>query len=347
MECKVFRKRLTDLIEDNISYDLKEAMLDHIAECEACRALYEEELSIDETIEKGLSIDAGSFRSLRGDIMKSIDKDRYGKSPFKKFLYHMKKYRGTYTSVAAVITAAIFITPYISKNGIGFGAKKTEMMDQANAASQKAIKPASEPRAKGMAPEVLDKQQTFIAPENNALAIRRTDVYIPIIKKFDLDKTYKATFNTPWKTSDSKRYSATIEGKGEAASEEGIGRIIIKDSQTGQQWSFEMVENEKQFTPKSVTWIDEETLLIIVGLAHGTVSHGGQIYFLNINTSDVTLADPENKAKKDEKSEITKVLSVKKLPTNELELNLEMLVYEDDILNKNHTENRPIVIQFK
>lgn len=347
MECKVFRKRLTDLIEDNISHDLKEAMLEHIAECEACRALYEEELSIDETITKGLSIDPTSFRSLRADIMKSIDKDKYGRSPLKKLLYHIRKYRGTYTSVAAVITAAIFITPYISKNGIGFSARKTESREQANTALQKGAKPASESLARSIAPEASDRQNALKSADNNIFSAQNEEPYIPKFKKFDIDKTYKATFNTPWKTSDSKRYSATVEGKGEGAIEEGIGKVILKDSQTGEQWSFELIENEKQFTPKNVAWIDDETLLVIIGYGYGRVSLGGDIYFLNINTSEVTKADPENKAKTDEKSQITKVLAVKKLSTKELELNLEMLVYEDEVLNKNHTENRTIVIQYK
>jgi hypothetical protein len=352
MDCKVFRKRLIDLIEDNITYDLKDAMLDHIAECEACRAIYEEELSMDETIRKGLSINPSSFKSSRAEIMKNIDKNKYGTNPVKKMLNHLKKYRGTYTSAAAVIAAAIFITPYISRNGLGIGAKKSASFENASSlakpaaesardsASLKLEPPKEEARMQGAADtaDTADKKQS--------LAI--SEVYNASFEKRKLEKGFTPSFNTPWQDSANKKYSATLEGRGYSAEDEGVASIILKDLKTGEQWSFNLMENEMmQMSPRSVYWIDDENLLVVVGLAPGHASLGGNLYMLNVNSSETIIADPENKAKLMNGSVIMKVVSTKILPLEQLEITVQVSVYEDEIKNKYHTENRTIVVPFK
>jgi hypothetical protein len=348
MDCKIFRKRLTDLIEDNISHDLKDVMLDHITECEACRLLYEEELSIDEVIKKGLSIDPTSFRSLRGDIMKNIDKNKYGTSPMKKIINHFKKYRITYTSAAAIITAAVLITPLLDTTNIGFGAKKSESKQNKELVSSAVDSASGAADQKMSQPQVQGKSDIESAGANQSFEMRNLVEYSPKFEKKSLDKGFKPSFNTPWEDSISKKYSATVEGKGAEAFEEGIGVIVLKDIKAGTQWSYSLLDNEqKQFTPKNLKWIDDENLLVVIGYGYGMVDFGGEVYFLNINTNEITKADPQNAAKTSKTSQITKILSVKTLPSKELEVNIEVLVYEDENLNANHRENRTIVIPFK
>lgn len=356
MDCNVFRKRLTDLIEDNLSYDMKEAMLQHICECEVCRAIYEEELSIDEIIRKGLSVNPQSFRSLRSDIMKNIDKNKYGKSPLKKLLYHMKKYRATYTTMAALIVIAVFVTPYIMKNGLGSSMKKDSSFQNAASSTDNSFAKESKSQDLNISSsgangnlESYAAKETKEAPtagESNK-ALMREASYMPRFEKKQLDKSFKVTFNTPWQNSLNKEYSATVEGKGNQAQEEGIGNIILKDLSTKGQYSFSLLDNEqKQFSPKAVQWIDNEKLLVIVGHGQGTVDRGGDLYILNINTSQVVKADPLNSLNISDKRQITKILSVKLLSTNEVETKVEILVYDDDNYNISHNEEGTIIASF-
>jgi hypothetical protein len=350
MDCKIFVKRLTDLIEDNISYDLKDAMLEHITECEACRALYEEELSIDETIKRGLSIDPRFFKSSRAEIMKSIDKNKYGTSSMKKLINYLKKYRGTYTSLAAVIVAAIFIAPYISINGVSFGAKKSISYENASSLAKSTDKKSeSNAELRITAPQAQPKKEGAEATQDNSISINSFDLknYNVSFEKKVLDKQYNPIYNTAWEYSQTKKFSATVEGRGEASQDEGVATIVVREQKTGEQWAVSLLENEmKQMTPKFIRWIDDENLLVIIGLANGHASLGGRLYMLNISSLETRNADPENKANLQNSSEIMKISATKVLPNNQLEITIEVPVYDDDIKNKYHVENRTIIVPF-
>ena len=54
MNCSTFEKKLSDLIEDNISCDLKEAMLHHINDCKNCKELYTQEVKMDELLKNAV-----------------------------------------------------------------------------------------------------------------------------------------------------------------------------------------------------------------------------------------------------------------------------------------------------
>jgi hypothetical protein len=350
MDCKIFIKRLTDLIEDNISYDLKDAMLEHITECETCRALYEEELSIDETIKRGLSIDPKFFKSSRAEIMKSIDKNKYGTSYMKKLINYLKKYRGTYTSVAAVIAAVIFIAPYISRNGVSFGAKKSEDYENASSLARSTTeKAAGGAELRIAAPQAQLKSAEVEGAEDNSMSIKsaESEIYNASFEKKPLDKQYKPGNNTSWEYSESKEFSATVEGRGKISKDEGVATIVVKEQKTGEQWVFSLLENEtQQMSPRFIHWIDDENLLVIVGIANGHASLGGQLYVLNINSLETTNADPENKANLQNGSVVMSVASTKTLPNKQLEITVEVAVYDDDIKNNYHAENRTIIVPF-
>lgn len=349
MDCKIFRKKLSDLIEDNISYDLKDAMMEHITKCEACRSLYDDELTLDETLEKALSINPQNFRSLREDILKNIDKKRYSRSPIKKVYFHFKKFRRTYTSMAALIALVVFVTPYIIKNGIGIYSGKSTGYQNAQSTAKAEMKPSLAKDT--VSTDALSNQSkaetNSTMKKSNLEQFAAAESYMPKLQKKSLDKTYKVSdFITPYEYSLNRKYSATVVGKGEQAIEEAIANIVIKDLNTGDQWSFDMLDNAKQLSPKFVKWIDDENVLVIIGLAHGTVDLGGDLYVLNINTAQVAKADPTNSAMLDNKSEIYRILSVKTLENKELEIGVEILVFDDEIKNKTHIENRTIISPF-
>ncbi len=93
----------------------------------------------------------------------------------------------------------------------------------------------------------------------------------------------KVTFNTPWVTEPKSGLQASVEGKGEFAIEEGLGKLIIKDKK-GTFKVYELVGDNSKFTPKKVKWIDENSLFIIIGFPYGRVTRGGGAYILDLKT---------------------------------------------------------------
>lgn len=150
--------------------------------------------------------------------------------------------------------------------------------------------------------------------------------------KHQLEKSVEPEFGTAWKNSINKKISACIEGKGPDAEEEGIGKIYVQDLSTGVKWSLEVIAGENQNSPKSIEWIDDENIISIVGLGYGTVAMGGNVYKINVKTGETTLLYDTKSLKK-------QVISAKRV---ENKLELQILVYDDEELIKNHTEKKVI-----
>lgn len=354
MDCNIFRKKLEDLVEDNLAYDLREAMFEHIKDCKECSDLYKEELEIDEMFRIGLSVDSQNFRSLRSDIMKNIDKNRYGVSPVKKIYTHFRNHIATYTSLAAMIAIFVFLVPYVKEHGLFSTSKLNNMAKPQSAVSSDAANHSmvtnglvtDESRLGINSADSNESGDTRTLKNRNTMQNNLSIQYMPKFEKKVLDKNTEIKFNTPWENSLNKKYSATVEGKGSEALEEGIGSVVVKNLSSGELVSFKMADNQKQYSPKTVKWVDDENLLVVVGLGYGTVHQGGDIYLLNIDTALVTKADPQNTANLDNKSEIAKIQSVKMGESNNLIIDVEVLVFEDNLLNINHRENRTITSPF-
>jgi len=73
---------------------------------------------------------------------------------------------------------------------------------------------------------------------------------------------------------------------------EMLGSLYLVDLVTGEQEV--LVPTEGENTPKNVIWQDESHVFVIIGFAHGTVSIGGDIYSVDIETKEkVLIADEE------------------------------------------------------
>ncbi|CAG7838829.1 hypothetical protein Z959_07155 [Clostridium novyi B str. ATCC 27606] len=155
---------------------------------------------------------------------------------------------------------------------------------------------------------------------------------IKFIRKKINEKT-EPKFSTSWKKS--SKVSACIEGKGPDAEEEGVGEIYIKNLKNKEMWSLNLFQKQQKDTPKYIEWFDDNNLMVIIGNAHGTVSQGGNLYKLDINTGETT----EIYNTKDKKKQ---VLSVKRHGDK---LNLNILVYENDELLDSHKESKTIYIK--
>ncbi|KGM93953.1 hypothetical protein ADU90_09355 [Clostridium botulinum] len=154
------------------------------------------------------------------------------------------------------------------------------------------------------------------------------------IKK-KINEKIEPKFATKWKEASKNKISACIEGKGPDAEEEGVGEIYIKNLKSKEMWSLNLSQKQQKDTPKYIEWFDDNNLMVIIGSAHGTVSQGGNLYKVNVNTGETT----EIYNTKDKKRQ---VLSVKR---NVDKLNLNILVYENDDLLNSHKESKTINIK--
>ncbi|AZV58702.1 DUF4652 domain-containing protein [Clostridium sp. AWRP] len=148
---------------------------------------------------------------------------------------------------------------------------------------------------------------------------------IKFIKK-EMDDNSTVNFNTPWKSNTSGSYNACIEGKGNEALEEGTGKIIIKGPQ--KVYNFQ-IENNAKLSPKYLEWADDKNLLVVIGYSSGSISKGGDLYMLNVDTGDneILIKMPSKKQQ---------IMSAEK---NGNIVNLKVNVYEDDVYNKCHVED--------
>jgi uncharacterized protein YxeA len=97
------------------------------------------------------------------------------------------------------------------------------------------------------------------------------------------------TFHTPWLSSPNGSLQVTLEGLGEQGAEEGIGKLIVKDTKTNDYTLYLLnTEQDVQATAKDFVWIDENRLFITIGYPYGHVAVGGALYELNLQTGDLT-----------------------------------------------------------
>ena len=130
----------------------------------------------------------------------------------------------------------------------------------------------------------------------------------------------KIELNTPWEASPLGTYTATIEGKGEMAKEEGYSHIIIKNEKSSALLKLTLVDEEKnKITAKDLEWIDESNMFVIIGQPFGTVTKGGKIYKVNVVSGETSLY--VNTTSKEEYTAVKKSGSV---------FSFEKYVYDDD-----------------
>lgn len=96
------------------------------------------------------------------------------------------------------------------------------------------------------------------------------------------------SFSTPWVSSPNGTKQMMLEGRGEQGGEEGEGVIIIRDNTTFEDTLLKLSGNvDSQTTPKNLQWIDENRIFVIVGMAHGMVTQGGDLYMLDLRDLSV------------------------------------------------------------
>lgn len=344
MNCKTFVKKLPEFMENTMIYDMKDAMEKHMNSCEECKRAYEAEKSLDEMFINALQVEDMKFSSARNEIMKGIDQNRYGKSPLNKVKYGLRKFRWQLASSAAILAIAFTALPFIGgmssndNTGPGNVAMYTTEDSGPNMKSAEA--------AREMLPTVEDapKQEMsitgFDAP-NSAFAAdshAANELYQPIFERTDIEKAVKLDFATPWKKSPEGTIEVSISGKGVNAAEEGIAELVFTNKKDGSFWKLSLLENEsKQFTPMAVEWYDNDRLLVVIGFGHGTVTAGGDLIVLDVNSGKAVNLYPVNS--KDVKNQVTSAIR----NGNTIEVNVRL--YEDDNMVSYKEEKRILTIE--
>ena len=320
MNCNIFEKELEDYVLGNISNDLKIALEKHMEGCKSCKRLYEEEIKIDRDFKMVLSIDSIEFNSSRASIINSIDKNRYSKKTSNKILYNFKKYKNRYLSYAVAVIAMVVFIPMMLKGVVG-GNYKTAT-NNPTAMSDSKSKESSNSNAKvgEASPEssiaMKKSDQKNVPLSNGPLEFKST-----IITKQDLPG-----FEMNWKNSTDGKSSAAIDIAAERDVDFGIHSVYIKNMKTNEIVKYEVVNNERQFTPRNIEWLDNEHLIIVAGFGYGTIEYGSEVYSLNVNTAELS----NLYLRKDKKQQIVDFKVVGK------DLIFQLIIYNDDTYNAFH-----------
>lgn len=105
------------------------------------------------------------------------------------------------------------------------------------------------------------------------------------------DTSLAATFHTPWLYSPNGSQRIILEGRGEFGGEEGEGVLILEQTDGTKRTAYGLMNTGKpigQWTPKKLAWIDEERLFVTIGMAHGMVTQGGELFIFNIDDGSLT-----------------------------------------------------------
>lgn len=341
MNCEVFREKILQYLDDDLTIDEKLEMELHIKHCSECRRIYEEEKEIDDLFRKTLNDESIEFNSSVNKVMSIIDKDKYNKSnrenekviDLKQKRKSLRgvgyKYLATVASLLIVITGGI----YFFKDNVGSKMNESAEISEAkmdDKLSEESATPvpytvsAKENKEENLNKSLQPKSKGITKSDIKGTAMVAEFVEESIQFKKEEVESINEEFSTPWKSiGDSKE--ACITDKGKEAIEEGLSNIAIKDTREDKIEVYKMESSD--YTPKFLEKLDNENLLVIIGFAHGTVARGGDVYVLNINTGE---AKPLYINEESGKEQVIDIMN------SDSELDLTIIKY-DDIMNNYET----------
>lgn len=318
MNCSIFKKKLNDYIEGNMQEDMKDAMKHHEEECASCSKIYNIELSVDSAFKQAFDNNI-SFTSSRADIMRTIDKNRYGKGLGKRLHYHFKRYYVRYMSCAAIIAITAIIAPNVLKQSHNMVSSNSAKQDMAIAKKGE----ASIERKSALFNANVDVSGAEKASMDVKSYISPSFIKVGVMPEENMLQS-----NTPWKSSPSKKFSACIEGRGPEGEYDGVGTIYVKEPISGSIWMLNDLNNSGQYTPKFISWWDDENIIVVEGYAYGTISSGESLYLVNVNTAQSSLIySPEN--------DRTRVISAERLGDK---VQMKLLTNDESLNNSNKAE---------
>lgn len=139
----------------------------------------------------------------------------------------------------------------------------------------------------------LDKEsgeyEPMITTDLATFTLTEEEVVTPAHFDVKKENNFTPSYHTPWQPSPSGNQQATFEGIHAQAGEEGEDILVIENLKADESTIFKLKDNENgQYTPKKVEWIDEDRMFVIIGPAYGMVTVGGKLYELNLKDNIVT-----------------------------------------------------------
>lgn len=320
MNCKKFKENIDYFIENDVSQKIDSEMKTHMKHCDSCRRYYEDKMRFHKILQNSFNTESIKFKSNKLNIMNAIDKNRYKNGKMLK--YNLLKYKKQFISIAAVLILSILFIP--------FALQKLNINTSNNNENLQSIKQKeviADKRASVKSSSASDNKKE-LKDEINKDNLKKE---FKFTKKED--KEEKIDFNTPWVKSPNNENELCINGRGEYSVEEAIGKICIRNLKNNKTYIYTMSDTKSQFSPIKAFWYDDEDILVIVGLGYGTLSYGGDLYILNINTSKSKLlvSPPESE----------RIIEAKK---DKDKIKMKVMVFKDKEFNKYDIVDKEIKI---
>ncbi|WCK57196.1 DUF4652 domain-containing protein (plasmid) [Aneurinibacillus sp. Ricciae_BoGa-3] len=170
-------------------------------------------------------------------------------------------------------------------------------------------------------------------PQSKPTASANTQQTQSEILKLANKPTITISSPSQWKTSPNGLYEATVDGKGSTGIEKGFGTIVIKSTKDNHTVALKLDKAFGINTPKVVEWLGDKNLFVIADAPFATISKGGALYQVNINTEKVIPII--TKLKKGEE-----VISVQKQGNNYA---YQMFQYNDAGMTKGHNTTKGLI----
>lgn len=330
MNCSTFLKKLDDYIEGSLSMDMEIAMEKHLEDCSSCKAYYEEEVKIENAFKSVIENKDIMFKSSRSSIMDSIDKSMYEKRISKRIILYFKRYKFIYSTCAALLIGFISLAPYISnKINESTGEKLAHDKAPRNVILKKAD--AENFMMKSAEEKIQAKKEVDTSIINPTVFLEAKYAF----EKSSLES--KALVSMIWKDSPDRKFSASIEGQNIEGTEEGIHPIMLRENATQKIYKLSFKDKSIQYSPKKLQWLDDKNLLAIIGYGFGTITKGGDLFIVNIDTGNTYSVYKTQDDKKE-------IIDIEKVTNNDgsINLKLKLNVYEDENYLKSHVEEKLI-----
>lgn len=349
MDCKLVKQNIQRLINHELNSDEEEEMLKHLESCSECNDEYKQELQIEDEFTKIFSTNDIQFKSSRRNIMNSIDKDRYGKSSLQNISFAIKRNIKRAYKIA-IILILIPLAPVVAKT-INFNLNNStnqeatgSMANKQQTTEKQESSIISSSNTKSSASSREDKIQNGEKQEpsigsssnirNNDSEVKSSKIQNDEVKVFSKDEINKEDMNllkpdnmTPWISFKASSYSASIVGKGNEAQEEGYSKLYIKKN-NDLAYKFTLINEEKlQKTIKSIAWLDDKSILIVVANAHGTIISGSALYLLDVKDESCRLIFSPDSARQ-------RIKSIRVDSSTNSGIKIDMVEYTDDSLNE-------------
>ncbi|GEM_PF-337525 len=301
MKCSQCKEKLAEYIEGNLSAGTDEEIQKHLLNCQSCKESYDEELLEYKAFKAAFSTDEVNFESITPRVMDAIDNNRY--SGGRKIV--KRKYIG---AIAAALFLCAAISPLAMKyinSGMDLESASSErarsidgrapMMqstpenDEENFSLDLPAEASSEETGKATDKDDNKGIDTANNAQNEEVEISPNANYVSLYSMVEVDNDTNISFNTAYIPTSNGAYEATIEGKGNYAAEEGVGVIYVKSVVDKKIHEFRLKSEDIQQTPIAISWYDDTHLMVVQGLAYGTLVNGVDIVVINVETGEQML----------------------------------------------------------